>query len=372
MRWLRVSCLLSLVPVTAQAQSWVNVTPTSVNPSPRQAIAAREVDGSTLIFGGESGSGYGNETWRWLGSSWTQLFPANSPPVRRASCMVAEPSCQGIVLFGGENGSKALGDTWAWDGTDWTDVTPSIGPSPRSGSGCAYDPTRDVVVLFGGVKWGGSQQYNDTWEWDCGSRTWTERNPAATVPQPRDGAAMAYAGSGHVVLYGGLDRIPSLVYLNDTWVWDGMSWTEVTPGQGPSRTFGLMSYDEHQKNVVMFGGAWYSGGWHYTDETWQGTLYMNGGTPGWTWTEIVTDPRPPARSASFGLSYDPVRRATLLFGGGHSSGDFNDTWLFFNSGNAIPAVSTWGLLVMGLLAMVTGTCVFIRQAKHKQQRTIQV
>jgi cysteine-rich repeat protein len=75
-------------------------------------------------------------------------------------------------------------------------------PSPRSGHVMAYDATRDRVVLFGGYD---GTYRNDTWEWD--GSTWTLLS-SQTSPPPRTGHAMAYdATRGRIVLFGGDDGI---------------------------------------------------------------------------------------------------------------------------------------------------------------------
>jgi len=52
-------------------------------------------------------------------TSWTQHFPATSPPARDGATMAYDPATANIVLFGGYGGSY-LSDTWTWNGTTWT------------------------------------------------------------------------------------------------------------------------------------------------------------------------------------------------------------------------------------------------------------
>jgi hypothetical protein len=99
-------------------------------------------------------------------------------------------------------------------------------PSARDGMGMAYDAARAEVVLFGGCCSGGL--LNDTWIWD--GTTWTEQHPT-TSPSARSGMGMAYdAARGEVVLFGGYNG----GLLNDTWTWDGTTWTEQHPTTSPS------------------------------------------------------------------------------------------------------------------------------------------
>src|SRR5690242_18647955 len=120
----------------------------------------------------------------------------------------------------------------------------------RLGSALAYDPAHGKVVLFGGGSY--TSLLNDTWEWD--GTTWTQRTPA-TVPAARSGQARAYeAARGKGVLFGGRAGSPAY-YLNDAWEWDGTSWTQRTPDTAPPVRFGhALAYDSARGRMVMFGG----------------------------------------------------------------------------------------------------------------------
>jgi hypothetical protein len=63
----------------------------------------------------------------------------------------------------------------------------SVHPSGRTGSAMAYDAARGQVVLFGGGN--ATQVFDDTWVWD--GTTWTQKAPAHK-PLGRSGHAMAY------------------------------------------------------------------------------------------------------------------------------------------------------------------------------------
>jgi hypothetical protein len=74
-----------------------------------------------------------------------------------------------------------------------------------------YDPATGNMVLFGGV---GGGYLNDTWTWD--GTTWTEQTPA-TSPSARYVASMAYdPATGDMVLFGGVGNSG---LLNDTWTY---------------------------------------------------------------------------------------------------------------------------------------------------------
>src|SRR5262245_49649443 len=58
---------------------------------------------------------------------------------------------------------------------NWTSRSPIGSPSGRL-TAIAYDSARDRCVLFGGKTDTGCAVCNDTWEWD--GSTWTQRSPA--------------------------------------------------------------------------------------------------------------------------------------------------------------------------------------------------
>src|SRR5687767_15007505 len=91
-------------------------------------------------------------------------------------------------------------------------------PDPRSQFATAYDSLRGVTVLFGGL-FPGVVRSDETWEWD--GTTWTRRSPVSS-PAARAGHAMAFdAARGRVVLFGGQSAVG---VTRETWEWDGITW----------------------------------------------------------------------------------------------------------------------------------------------------
>jgi len=181
----------------------------------------------------------------------------------------------------------------------------------------AFDAERAEVVLFGG--WKGSYPTglrNETWTWD--GTTWTQRFPAH-APPPRDSAAMAYDGvRKNVVLFSGTNYYSYCVH--DTWVWDGQDWIEQTAWSGnagpPCRYGAAAAFDAARGEFVVFGGRGWGNGVLGDTWTWNGSS--------WAARAPATSPigRPWTRAA-----YDPNREEVVLFGGsGGSSLSYADTW----------------------------------------------
>jgi len=124
----------------------------------------------------------------------------------------------------------------------------------------AYDSVRGVTVLFGGLD---ANYHNDeTWEWN--GTSWTLKS--STGPSARHSHAMAYDdANGVTVLFGGEDES----FLDgETWEWDGTTWT-LRSSTGPSpRANHAMAYDSARGVTVLFGGEDASG---LDGETWEWT-----------------------------------------------------------------------------------------------------
>jgi hypothetical protein len=157
---------------------------------------------------------------------------------------VIPPTCEGgtctsgpLVLFGGDdNIGGFLGDTWTFDGTSFTQVPVSNPPLARYGPSIAS--LGSEVVLFGGMGRTMSTavptDLNDTWTFN--GTSWTQASaPAAKSPPPRDFTAMATLGN-EVVLFAGA----SATLLDDTWTFDGTSWTQLSISNPPPARNGAM------------------------------------------------------------------------------------------------------------------------------------
>jgi hypothetical protein len=294
---------------------WVEPTLLSA-PSARlgSSMAYDAATDSTVLFGGSSafvpGVSY-DDTWVWHGG-WTQLSPATSPSARGSAGMAYDASTGTVVLFGGEdsatNGS-VFGDTWTWDGTTWTQQFPPFSPAARMSRGTmAYDPVTETVLLFGGTgadngDYGGVT-YNDTWEWNGRTETWTEVLPSSS-PSPRQ-APIAYDSlTKTVVLFGGDNGGGDCcrIYYSDTWNWDGSTWVQQAPAVSPSaRTAAPMAYDSSLGEVVVFGGT--SGPPNALNDTW--------GWNGKTWEELSLATEPSARYVS-SVDFDSTTDGLVLF-----------------------------------------------------------
>ena len=229
--------------------TWQQVTsPTSPGPRWAASMAFDLTTGTTILFGGSAAIGGppDAQTWRWNGTAWTLLQPAQSPPALVALAMTTDVINGRIVLFGGRDASGApTAQTWTFDGTTWSQL---IGPQPppRCSHDLAFDPSSGSVLLYGG--WNGIN-LGDTWE--LAGNTWIQLAPAQS-PGVRSGHRMApMLTHGKLVLHGKSAANDE----NDTWAWDGSTW-HLMPltDPWPVRFNAVLQWDWGASRVVMVAG----------------------------------------------------------------------------------------------------------------------
>lgn len=181
-------------------------------------------------------------SWAWDGTAWKAMavhtadtgfgtgFPVVLDAVTGKLAMFSEsnpttpapcPTCAAIP----ENGSAACcsGSVSIWNGTGWKQSATYTGGPPGYGGTMVGDPaTRSDVSLTSD---------GQTWVW---TGAWKQEHPSST-PSALNGAASAYdAATGQVVLFGGLGEAATASGLYDqTWTWDGSTWTMRGGSAGP-------------------------------------------------------------------------------------------------------------------------------------------
>jgi len=282
----------------AAQMGWARVMPPTSQPGNRGDFAMTYDDARQriVLFGGYQCISFPcrrtvplGDTWEWNGSVWNYVTPpAGNPAPRADHAMAYDAARKRVMLFGG----GARNDTWEWDGKKWTELFPTRFPSGRYGHAMAYDLARKRIVLFGGYDWANPQGLNDTWEWD--GSNWTQMKPV-TSPPPRAGHAMAYdAVARRVLLFGGGDAWGKPLF-NDTWEWNGITWSRRKPASSPPVSGRpAMTYDAARQRVVLVSRG--SG-----DTTWE--------WDGKNWTQCTS---PSLQFYDMAVAYDAVSGSTLL------------------------------------------------------------
>lgn len=213
-----------------------------------------EARGVGVLFGGSCG--YGEHTWEWDGTTWTMPTLSVEPSSFADATAITYDSARGQVLWYGEwlwvpHDPFCCVDffphLWAWDGgSQWVKIVDE-GPLYLFPA-FAFDSHRQVAVLFGGAN---IVDFADTWEWDGNS--WTQRFPPVSPP-PRIEHTMAFDSDRNVMVMAGGTSL-SVYVFDDTWEYDGITWRQVavrTPYPGVAAP--LMAYDRVRKVMILHGG----------------------------------------------------------------------------------------------------------------------
>jgi hypothetical protein len=234
-------------------------------------------------------------------------------PGRHAGALAAELHGR-LYLLAPSKDSRQVLEMWDFDGTSWRLLSTPERPSFRENA--SWVRWGGKLVLFGGKRSPSypPQPLNETWEWD--GTTWTQRTPP-TSPPPRYGQVMAEA-QGKLVLFGG--QADESTFLSDTWEWDGTTWTQRFPlTSPPARSYGSMG--TVGTHALLFGGLNAPINGTALGDTWR--------WDGDEWTPLTLSPSPSARS--FQGSTTVNGQAWIVGGRSHSPSGLpllSDVWRF--------------------------------------------
>jgi type II secretory pathway pseudopilin PulG len=399
------------------AFNWAAVTCTGSCPARRLGATlnfdrgVRGGFGADILFGGNGSSGIGlSDTWEFYSGAWHQLSFSTHPPGRAFAAAAFDAFDSYLVLFGGVSGSGSRQDTWKLTNTpSWVNITPSACtssncPQASFGIGMDYDTSSAYLLLltygssssatwaFSGGSWTpltsslvchpacpspirdysvvyasafssvavlaglsvGAQGLSLGTFWLFGNSTWTREVapcplPAVVSPPARAGAAMAFDPAyNEIVLVEGCS-LYCTTSIGGTWSYQNGHWTELPVVASPfgALLFPSLAFDPAGPQLILFGGLTLPG--LVQGETW---MFTGGG---WSLLHIA-DPSPRYDAP---MAFDPTLNEMVLFGGCASgtlttwdgcSSPLSDTWLFNGGGWSIysgshPPVSSGGAMV---------------------------
>ncbi len=338
--------------------------------------------GQLVLFGGAQPGGALNQTYVWTGSAWTQVDDSgdpgcvttctSSPPGALSGAIAFDPATQQLVLVGGDTGAGFSDATWLWNGSTWSQSDDTGDPgcttctsSPPVGQGAmlAFDQATSQLVLFGGVGLS-STFFDDTWLW-TGS-TWTQvddsGDPGCTSsctssPPASEAGGLVYdPATAQLVLYGGLGS--GSTYLDDTWLWNGSSWSQTDDSGDAGCTTSCTSspqgrwravadFDPVTGQLVLFGGS----GSSYLNDTWMwnGSTWNEASFDGTCSSTCVEGPQPRIGPT---MAFDPGT-GQMILEGGEDGPWLTDTWDFDLAPLALaPATLSWSSTLTGYDAWV--------------------
>lgn len=310
------------------ASSSLSATP----PARDQATLTYDPIGDrAVLFGGGPTAG-ADPTFVFSDPIWLDPFYAGEPGGRIGAGAAFDEARDRLVIFGGGAGAGSL-ETWEWNplaGGSWSQVCTTVGCrgslTARMFHAQAYDASvgQERVVIFGGTpSTNSSTHYNDLYQYN--GSAWTQLcTGICPKPPARRCAAITYDDArDRLVLVGGrndpnecFQQTSAANLLDDTWEWNGTSWTKVC-GSGvigctnpPARSGHNMIYDSVRKRSVLFGGG-YDDVWEWDGASWQNL----------TAAALLPD----TRFAS-SATYDFVAKRALLYGGRSGLGRIDDLW----------------------------------------------
>lgn len=227
-------------------------------------------DGYVVLFGGYSNpNGYGsgnvtNATWTYSAGVWTHLHLGVAPNPRAHASMAYDPAVGSLILFGGIGKTtctpagcshREFNDTWAFVGGSWTQLRLASSPPARFGAGMAFNPKVKALILEAGITNGNA---SDTWTFSGGS--WTQIARSCATHQPP-------WSQGVVSTYDRRDKV--LVALTDygpqyTFLFSKGCWTQYYSVAGPTPT-GSLSFNPLLNVTVFFTG---NSTWRYSAGVW--------------------------------------------------------------------------------------------------------
>lgn len=277
---------------SASAQvTWTQAAP-AVSPPARlmHAMAFDSQRGVVVMFGGTSTwltqPNWLADTWEWDGSTWTQRFPAASPPAQVRPLMAYDSVRGRTVMLG-----STPGEVWEWDGTNWiahlVSPSPPTHPAPSLVRGVmSFDSTRAKVVLVDYPT--GAATGMQTWEWDGGS--WTDRTTAVSPPNANGASSVTWSAA-----FDGLRGRTVATSSSETWEWDGIAWSLVV-AEGEGGLFFPMVFDSQVGRCTVHYG--------WTGKLWNGTYWIDDGATSGAYSLLFA-----------AVAYDSTRHVTVQFGG---------------------------------------------------------
>ena len=252
-----------------------------------------------VMFGGTGVDSVVNaDTWIFSGSNWTTYNDSSRPDPRSLFAFTTDPVHQTIWMFGGTDGLIAHTDLWQYQNGVWQSVPTADGPASCLTPLGAWDSNRNTMVVSCGE--------GTTYEWD--GTTWKTFTSLKTTPPFHEFANMVYDPAlKKTVLFGGYDGAN---YLDQTWLWDGTSWTRQSRNPAPARTLEAMWYDPTLQKVVIYGGIGRITSQDRItrfDDMW--TFDGSG------WTELKPASGTPGERYGAQVYADPATNHVLLFGG---------------------------------------------------------
>ena len=255
-----------------------------------------------------------------------------------------DPANRSVLVFGGDHGDYLLNDTWVYEceTRTWRQVFPAVAPKARMAAGKVFWLPKQKRLAVAGGRTNPTKFYHqqratvpmdDVWSFDRGSGEWSLLNPGGGKgPRPNLTSALA-VGDDDVML--GLSVRGK--YQNTKAEYWMMRMVTVA-GADASKVgvpAGTRTYFSITKE---YDPCWYDAaprGSRKTVEDWLAKLKPN------TWTAVPRSPRPAPRREWGTVVFDPDRDQWYHWSGGHMA-DLSDMVSTYH-----PAINRWSVPYVG-------------------------
>jgi hypothetical protein len=319
---------------------WIQLADVNLVP-PARSLPVFQTDFANnriLLFGGVDPTTTYADLWQYQYGKWQRII-TNTPGPQ----ICASPNS---AFDTGRNKLEVLcsdSGLWEFDGTDWKGITGlNKVPPARAFSSLTYDPNIKKTVLFGGFI---SDYINQTWTWDGTSWSQIEHDQ----PPQRAQASMWFDPHlNRTVLFGGVGRPSSqdrVNRFNDMWQFDGTNWSEIKPAHVPPPRYGAqVAVDPRTGNALLFGGlradTVQTTGTDGKPTTTQVQVYADDfwQWDGKDWTQVTYGRTPFARENA-GMAWDPSTQMMVIFAGYAGQQYFSDLWTLQNDNTWQPQIT---------------------------------
>jgi hypothetical protein len=188
--------------------------------------------------------------------------------------------------------------TWLWSNNQWAQARPPVAPPRRTGAAVAWDPGMHAVLLFGGQAYGDQTRLNDTWAWDGSS--WSEVGTGYAAPPASLMSGTTYDWDLHEMVL-----VQSDIHFGapiQMWTWTGVAWRPRNVSGGPTSPVAAIAYDPRSRTVLAIAGG--CAGFECRSQTWS--------WDGTTWHQLTPAHEPGFAFYSMAMVPDPRSGRLLL------------------------------------------------------------
>ena len=251
---------------TWNGEQWQKVCDTGPSPRSWYGMAYDTDQGKIVLFGGRdsTGSQSMSDMWEWNGNNWKETTIKDGPEARDHFAMTYDQVRKRIVLHGGYDVKRNFdfADTWEWDGQTWIQQATS-GPPMRGAHVMAFDERMQKVLMFGGID-SSQTVFGGTWTWE--GNEW-RLLPIQEV-EGRTHTSLVYNSKDAVLVrFGGKNE--SRTPFGDTWMLNGTGWEQLNVTGPPARIDHGAAYDCKRMRMVLFGGKLPNPSKQQFDDTWE-------------------------------------------------------------------------------------------------------